>query len=134
VPKTTYFANALINHTLRGPGSDVPGPAFARFSRPYVGLLHSDPTVLDIGTEVVGGSYLRQPIEFSDPSSGAVANVNTVTFPDVTSDWGAVNYFGVFDTQTGGKLLYYALLAVPRIFISQDRPIFQPGHLALVEF
>lgn len=77
----------------------------------YLGLFLTDPTAAGTGTEASGGGYARKIISFTVPTlvSGKqqVTNADQVDFGTMTADLGTVAYWGIFDSQTGGSLLWY---------------------------
>ena len=57
-------------------------------------------------TEVNAASYKRQAITFIEPSDGQTSNSTDVLFPIATEVWGDITHVGVFDSLTGGNLLF----------------------------
>ena len=80
---SNYLENALINATLRNTSYTSP-------TTTYLALYTSDPTDADTGTEITGGSYVRQAITFGAPSNGTSTNSAAVEFPQATADWGII--------------------------------------------
>lgn len=60
------------------------------------------------GTEVSAASYKRQAITFIQPSDGQTSNSVDVLFPVATETWGDITHVGIFDSMTGGNLLFQA--------------------------
>jgi len=100
---SNYLENALINGTLRATSYTAP-------TTTYLALYTNDPTDADTGTEVTGGSYVRQAIVFSAPSNGATSNSSAIEFPQCTADWGIITHVGIRDAVTTGNLLYHTPL------------------------
>ncbi len=77
----------------------------------YLALFLTDPTASGTGTEASGGGYARKVISFDAPTlvSGRqqVKNTDAVDYGVITADIGTVSYWGVFDSQTGGNLLWF---------------------------
>jgi hypothetical protein len=71
----------------------------------YVSLHTADPG--DTGaSELSGGAYARQgPVAFTNSGNNPTVAANTaiVSFPTATTAWGAVSYFGLWTTATGGN-------------------------------
>ncbi|KKN28896.1 hypothetical protein LCGC14_0849490 [marine sediment metagenome] len=126
---TNYTEDVLLNHIF----------AKSSYAKPnlHVGLLHDDPT--DAGTniactEVTAPSYQRinTPSSFWTgagwPEWGWVCNKLPIQFPLATEEWGAVSYFGIFDTalpsDPTGHLLMYAPLAKTENVALGSRPRF----------
>lgn len=77
----------------------------------YLALFLTDPTASATGTEASGGGYARKVIAFDAPTLVAgkqqVKNTDDVDFGVISADIGAVSYWGIFDSQTGGNLLWF---------------------------
>ena len=99
----------------------------------YVALFTSDPSETGSGTEVTGGAYARQRVfndgttqpYWSAPETEAggghqVRNVQVITFPDATADWGNVGWIGVFDAATGGNMLFGGALTAAKTIQTGD--------------
>ncbi len=111
--KTDYLANALLSHVLR----NIP---FTSPSAVFVALYTVAPTASTAGTEVSGGSYARQPITFSAPSTGDTANPALITFPTASAPWGTVVAVGVVDALTSGNILYFGPMVTPKTVGTND--------------
>lgn len=110
---SNYLENALINGTLRGSTYTAP-------TTTYLALYTNDPTDADTGTEITGGSYVRQAITFSSPSGGATSNSSAIEFPQATADWGTITYVGIRDAVTSGNLLYHSALDTSKTIANGD--------------
>jgi hypothetical protein len=100
---SNYLEDALINGTLRATTFTAPAAV-------YISLHTADPTDAGTGTEVSGGSYIRQSATFAAPSNGASASNADVTFPQATGNWGTIGWIGIWDAQTTGNMLYHTAL------------------------
>ena len=121
---STYLENALLNHVLRN--TNLTSPATV-----YAALYTTDPTGADTGTEVTGGSYARQSINFGAPSGGSCANATDVTFPVATGSWGTIGWVGIRDASTGGNLLYVGALSVSQNVATGNQFKFPAGQLTV---
>jgi hypothetical protein len=110
---SNYLENALINGTLRATSYTAP-------TTTYLALYTNDPTDADTGTEITGGSYVRQAITFSSPSGGATSNSSAIEFPQATADWGTITYVGIRDAVTSGNLLYHSALDTSKTIANGD--------------
>lgn len=129
---SNYLENKLIDHIFQN-------TTFTSPSTLYVGLL----TAVSDGeagtvTEVTGGSYARVAVtasntEWLDTSgnNGTTSNVNAVTFPQATADWGTATHFGIFDAASSGNLLIYAALTTSRTITNGSTPSFAAGALTV---
>ena len=110
---SNYLENALINGTLRATTFTAPAAV-------YVSLHTADPTDAGTGTEVSGGSYIRQAATFAAPSNGASTTSADVTFPQATGSWGTIGWIGIWDAQTTGNLLYHTALDTSKAIDTGD--------------
>lgn len=110
---SNYLETALINGTLRGTSYTAP-------TTTYLALYTNDPTDADTGTEITGGSYVRQAITFSSPSGGATSNSSAIEFPQATADWGTITHVGIRDAVTSGNLLYHSALDTSKTIANGD--------------
>ena len=105
----------------------------------YLALLKSDPGETGVMDEVNGGGYVRlaagpDDALWSSPVGGnkQFANAVDFTFTAPTADWGRVSHFALMDVATGGAMLAYAPLTVPReIYGNDPAPLFAVGDLKL---
>jgi hypothetical protein len=110
---SNYLENALINGTLRATTFTAPAAV-------YISLHTADPTDAGTGTEVSGGSYIRQSATFAAPSNGASASNADVTFPQATGNWGTIGWIGIWDAQTTGNMLYHTALDASKAIDTGD--------------
>ena len=102
---TNYLEDKLINHIFGGSSYTAP-------STIYVGLLVATPSDSATGTEVSGGAYVRKAVAWTRSGTGTAQAVNsgTLTFPAATTDWGNVQWAGIYDALSGGNLMAYETL------------------------
>ena len=132
--KTDYLEDKFIDHLFRGTPYTAPTTL-------YVALYTAAPDDTGGGTEVSGGGYARVGVANSDTEWAATvggnattSNLNDITFPAPTADWGQVTHFGIFDAATGGNLLVYAALTTPKTINNGDpAPKFAAGALTYQE-
>jgi hypothetical protein len=133
VPASTYLANKLLDHTLRG-------VAFTAPARVYVSLHTGDPGL--VGSNEVGlgafPAYVRK-----DPANGgavgggfdAAATKHTQNAQEIL--WpihnGAgnvvVTHFGIWDAATVGNFLKGGPLTASKTFEPTDQPVIRAGEL-----
>ena len=138
---SNYLENKLIDHIFRG----IAMPAANTM---YVSLLTAAPSDTGGGTEVSGGSYARVHYDpaysawkgtgnetDSTPSSGTTgttSNVNSITFPAPTADWGHITHFAIYDDVSSGNLLFWGALTIPKTVNNGDAaPSFATGALSI---
>jgi hypothetical protein len=110
---SNYLENALINATLRNTSYTSPAAV-------YVSLHTADPTDAGTGTEVSGGSYIRQSATFGAPSNGVSTTTADISFPQATASWGTIGWIGIWDAQTSGNLLYHTALDTSKAIDNGD--------------
>jgi len=121
---SNYLEDALINATLRGTNFTAPAAV-------YVSLHTADPTDAGTGTEVSGGSYIRQAATFAAPSNGVSATSADVDFPQATGSWGTIGWIGIWDAQTTGNLLYHTALDASKSIDTGDIFKIASGNLTV---
>jgi hypothetical protein len=132
--KTNYLEGQLLNLIFRTQTAWKP-------SATYIGLFTAAPSDAGGGTEVTGGSYARVAVSQLDANwtapSGTprvISNVNAVTFPSPTANWGTVTHFGAFDASTSGNLEYWNSLTTSKTINNGDAaPSFAAGSLTVTE-
>lgn len=140
---TDYLENKLVDELFRGQPYSVPASL-------HIGLLTAAPTDSTAGTEVTGGAYARVAVTSSlanwagtqaagstvasSGTTGTTSNNAAINFPTPTAAWSStttpVVAVGVWDAATGGNLLLYATLAVPKVINQGDVISFASGQLS----
>lgn len=128
--KSDYLEQAILEHIF----------GISTYSPPatlYIGLYTSNPTDAGGGTEVSGGSYARVAVTNDDTkwnrTDSVVSNVDPIDFAQATALWGTITSVGVFDSSTGGNLLFWAPLTASRTVNNGDQVGFAIGQLQFVE-
>lgn len=129
---TNYLENKLIDHIFQN-------TAFTGPTTLYIALF----TAVTDGeagtvTEVSGGSYARVGVTASlsnwadaTGNNGTTSNVNVITFPTASADWGTVTNFGIYDSPTAGNLLIYAALTTSRSITNGSTASFAANSLTV---
>jgi hypothetical protein len=110
---SNYLENALINVTLRNTSYTSPTAV-------YVSLHTADPTDAGTGTEVSGGSYVRQAATFGAPSNGVSTTTADITYPQATASYGTVGWIGIWDAVSTGNMLYHTALDTSKAIDTGD--------------
>lgn len=99
----------------------------------YLALFLTDPTAAATGTEASGGGYARKVITFDAPTlvSGRqqVTNTAAVDYEVITADIGTVSYWGIFDSQSGGNLLWFGSFARGKNVLNGDAITVEAGAI-----
>ena len=99
----------------------------------YLALFLTDPTAAATGTEASGGGYARKIITFGAPSlvSGRqqVTNTAAVDYGVITADIATVSYWGIFDSQSGGNLLWFGSFARGKNVLNGDAITVEAGAI-----
>lgn len=85
----------------------------------YIGLFTSAPGDAGGGTEVSGGSYVREAVTFSVTGDTAT-NTAAVEWPVATATWGTITHIAVYDALSGGNQIAYAALTNSKTIASGD--------------
>jgi len=93
--------------------------AYTSPSAVYVGLFTDNPDEGGTGTEVSGGSYVRQTASFTVSGNTATTDA-AVEFPTATANWGTITHIGIYDAETSGNLLAYSELDSAKTISSGD--------------
>jgi|GEM_PF-988032 len=134
--KSDYLEQKLIDLVLNKVA--FTGPAT------YVALFTAAPSDAGGGTEVSGGSYARQLVnenasgstpkwKLAAPSGGGylVENLQAITYPQATANWGEILAFAIFDAPAAGNMLYRGWLSTLRYIFTAAAAtdVFTaPGH------
>lgn len=110
---TTYFLNLVAGNVFGS--KKTPGLP----NTYYVGLSKTPANVDGSGVTEPSAShgYARTAVngsELSVPSNGVVVNTSAINFNESTADWGVIQYYVIYDAQTGGNLLMYGSLSAQR--------------------
>jgi len=87
----------------------------------YAALFTADPTDAGTGPEVVAASYARQKITSGTPTAGMINNSADILFPVSGENWGIITHVALFDAVSGGNMLFYGTLAVPKTITTSDQ-------------
>ncbi len=155
---TNKLENKLLDWLFRGQAIGLNGATAAAgtgLANVYVGLFTTNPTEPSAGsegspggTEVATGNYTRVTVasslanwsgtstgsggSVSAGSDGTIKNVNAITFNAPTANWGTITGMGVFDTLTGGTLLFWSAISANKTVNNGDpAPSFPAGSLTL---
>ena len=85
----------------------------------YIGLFTAAPGEAGGGTEVSGGSYVREAATFT-VSGNLATNSAAIEWPTATGTWGTITHVAVFDALTSGNMLVYASLTSSKTIASGD--------------
>lgn len=95
------------------------GTSVTRPTAWYIGLFTSDPTDAGTGTEVSGGSYVREAATFSVTGDTATTTA-AIEWPVATAAWGTITHVAVHDASTGGNIIAYAALDASKTINTDD--------------
>lgn len=101
---TTYFLNLVAGNVFGSKiNPSIPGDY-------YLGLSSAAPSLDGTGAvePVASAGYARVKLTgLSEPVNGVISNINALSLPKSTADWGTMTHFVVYDGATGGNLLMY---------------------------
>ena len=110
----------LINYSLRN-------------STVYLSLYINEPGADASGTEVSGTGYSRVAITLGLPSivggKATSSNTNAVNFGTAGSAWGTVSYWAIYDSSTGGQMLWYGAFSRQKTIEVNDSVVVAIGEL-----
>jgi hypothetical protein len=99
----------------------------------YLALFTSTATDAQAGTEISSGGYNRRPIQFAVTQTNGTTrarNQNLITF-NANAVWGTITHIGIFDSSTGGNMLFYAELTPSRYIDNGDNVEILPNELKI---
>lgn len=127
---SNFAENKLIDVTLRG-GTYTGGAV-------YTALFSTDPTDAGTGLELTDSAYARQRAHatvvadgFTVGADGVTTNTRNLIFPAVVDTQVTVTHWGIFDSLTGGNLIYHAPLLNPKTLDPSDVLSFPIGSLSI---
>lgn len=85
----------------------------------YLGLFTGAPGEAGGGTEVSGGSYVREAVVFTVSGDTATNNA-AVEWPVATANWGNITHVAIFDALTSGNMIAYAALSASKTIETGD--------------
>ena len=94
----------------------------------YVGLFTDNPGEAQGGTEVSGGSYVREAVTFT-VSGDTATNAAAIEWPVATGSWGTITHIAVFDASTSGNQIAYAALTASKAIDTGDVLRISTGEL-----
>ncbi len=126
MPNLAYRSHLALLNWMRGQSTTPPAQL-------YVGVMANSPNPDGTNVTEPGGNYARKPITFTVPTSAngktTMQNSNAIVFGTATVDWPQVSYLGVFDDNA--NLLFYGVLAAPRLIKAGDALAFSEGMVQL---
>jgi hypothetical protein len=102
-----YAENKLLDHLL---GT----AAFTMPAQVYVALYTTATDDAAGGTEVTGGAYVRQAVDFAAAAAGAANPLADVSFPEASANWGNVTHIGLMDASSAGNRLMHGPLTASK--------------------
>lgn len=124
MPKSAYLRTKIVRHALGQAAYTMPAGT-------HLALFTSDPTVNNTGTEVVGGSYARQPITWGTEADGRLPHTGTITFSSLPAT--TITHWAIFDASSGGNLLYFAPFEVAINRTAGQSLAIAAGNVAITE-
>lgn len=130
--KSNYLEAALLDHLYGATPYTKPTHVwlgvFTTEGTPETGAGFVEPST---------GSYARVDIlnngTILTRASNVVSNASVLTFPTATADWGVIVGGALFDASTGGNVLHWADLAVPKTVLNGDTLSVAIGALSITE-
>lgn len=119
---TDYLENKIRDHVLLATTYTSPATV-------YVALFTTAPTdTAGSGTEVAGGSYARQAVDFDAGATGVAVSSADETFAALPAC--VVTHLGIFDASTGGNLLLHGPLAASKTVAAGADLVFPAGDIS----
>ena len=121
------YAEKLVLDWLMTTGSATRPTAW------YVALYTAAPSDAGGGTEVSGSGYARQTVTFGAAATpgGTTDNTGAVTFTASGGAWGTITHIGLFDSVSGGNLLWHGAMTASKTVNDGDTLEFSVGNIDL---
>ena len=124
---SSYLQDRLIDNLFLG-------YTIGTYSSLYVSLHSADP--IDVGSyELSGNGYNRVSVpcisDYWRKLNNTVSNNVIITFPTASSSWGTVSHFGIWDSPSGGNMLFSGQLSNPRTIHQDDLMSFPVSFLTV---
>lgn len=122
---TNYLEKKLLDHVLRNTVYTPPAVI-------YLALFTGAPGEAGGGTEVSGGSYARDNVNFTaaDTELGTTSNNDALLFSNMPAC--TVVAFALMDALTAGNALWTKVLSTPRVVGAGDNLTVAAGELVVV--
>lgn len=124
---TTHFLNLVAGnlfHSKSNPG--IPATY-------YIGLSTAAPQINGTGAKEPGSGtgYARVAITFTTPDNGVVHNLDAINFPESTANWGTLTHYAVYDSSSGGQMLFFGPLSSAHTVEANMSLVFKPNALEI---
>lgn len=96
----------------------------------YVALYTSATNDTTGGTEVTGGSYVRQAVTFN-VTNDVATNAANVLFPTATANWGTITHVAIYDAATSGNRLYHGAASSSKLIETGDAYLISAANLSI---
>ena len=131
--KTYYQSNRELNFNIRGVPYTPPTTLYVALST--TPIYRDASGIVEPSTSM---GYARVSVgvnttNWSVASNGTLSNNVDLAFPEATNDWGTITYVAVFDSATGGNMLYYEALTKSRIVQENATLMFKAGALKFID-
>lgn len=120
---TNYSENELLDHLLGTAAFTMPTQVYAAL------LTAATDQEVPTLTEVSGGGYARQAVDFSAASGGATSNSNLVSWTASGANFGTVTHVALYDASTSGNALMVGALTASKTVNDGDSFQFAIGDL-----
>lgn len=122
--QSDYLRNKLLEH--------LDGATYTGVSTVYLGVFTTPVNADESGTEVSGGGYARKAVTFAAASGGSISSSSAVTWsPLHTSSTLTLFGWGIFDSLSGGNMLYYGQFSSPFTVASGTDLTFAAGDITV---
>ena len=126
---TTYFLNQVMGNLFHT--KEVP----ALPETYYIGLSTSAPDSTGVCTgepSTSGTGYARVALDsLSEPNAGVIKNTTPIIFNESVTNWGTVTHYVVYDSATGGNLLFFGALSISRSVEQNTIITIKAGELSI---
>jgi hypothetical protein len=125
-----FLENKVLDHVLTATSYTPPTTRYLALFTGTAGA-NLEAGILTNEVPTAGSAYARQTVTFGQASGGISSTNATVTFPTATSNWSTITHVAVMDSATGGQVLFWGAVTVPKQIDSGDTFQVSSGNLTI---
>lgn len=130
---SNYLEKKLLDHVLTTTSYTAPSTRYVALFKNTSGNAATNLEAGVLTDEISGGSYARKTVTFAaaDSVNGSTSNNATVAFTEATADWGTVTHVAIMDALTGGNVLFWGPITIPKTVNTGDTFQISNGNLTV---
>lgn len=126
---SNYAENLLLNWALTTGAASRPTQWFVALFSDTTHPLTSDQPATELNS-TTSENYSRQSVTFTSAANGSTKNENMVAFTAL-GGWDTVTHIAIMDAQTGGNMLFWGAITVPKTLAYEDQLQFAANAITI---